>query len=160
MKTSDFIQFLRPPAQVINASDRLFASVNLAQIALETGWLAHLPRDIHSGRNSFNIYGIKGAGPAGSVFDYTIEYNGGVWVTVLAEFAAFTSYLQSMRGQIAFLKRNPRYAPVFKAKNAYAQAYALQDCGWATDPKYAEKLVAIIKANRLTRFDRPIRQKV
>ncbi len=153
MKPTFFIRTLHAAAQAVHASKRLYASVNLAQIALETGWLAHLPHDIQTGKNSFNLYGIKGTGPAGSVYDYTYEYSDGKWMTVLAQFAAYSSYLQSMLERVEFLQQNSRYQPVFKANSAIAQAYALQDCGWATDPKYAEKLTSIIADYRLTQYD-------
>ena len=34
-----------------------------------------------------------------------------------------------------------------------SQAHQIRACGYATDLKYAEKLVAIIRAHALTRFD-------
>lgn len=154
MKTADFIKLLSAPAQQIYTETNLFASVNLAQIALETGWLAFLPFDRVSGQNSFNLYGIKGHGPAGSVYAYTQEYERGNWVTVLAQFSAYSSFLQSMQERVAILTGSARYQPLFKAKNAYAQAHALQDCGWATDPFYARKLIELIDEFQLLRFDR------
>ena len=153
------INLLKTPAQTIYTQDNLFASVNLAQIADETGWLSFLPHDISSGRNSYNIYGIKGTGPAGSVNDYTQEDYGGKWVTILAQFAAYHSYLESMQGRVEFLRANSRYAPVFAAKDAYAQAYALQDCGWATNPNYAQDIVVIINEFGLTKYDKKIKVK-
>ena len=159
MQAQAMISLLKTPAQVIYTQDNLFASVNLAQIADETGWLSFLPHDINSGRNSYNIYGIKGVGSAGSVSCYTQEDYGGKWVTILAQFAAYDSYLQSMQGRVTFLHANSRYAPVFAAKDAYAQAYALQDCGWATDPQYAQKIIAVINEFGLTKYDKKIKIK-
>ena len=159
MKPSEMITLLKKPAQTIFTQQNLFASVNLAQLADETGWLSFLPHDMHTNQNSFNLYGIKGDGPAGSVHCYTQEYENNQWITIVAQFAAYHSYLESMQGRVDFLQKNPRYASVFKAKNPIEQAHALQDCGWATDPNYAQKLIEIMQENNLFALDKKIRQK-
>lgn len=159
MKPEQMIALLKIPAQTIYTQDNLFTSVSLAQLANETGWLSFIPRDMNTGKNSFNLYGIKGTGPAGSVSCYTQEFEDGKWITIVAQFAAYHSYLESMQGRVEFLKQNPRYAPVFKAKNAFEQAYALQDCGWATDPQYANKIIEIIRENSLLALDKKIKIK-
>lgn len=157
MKPQAMIKLLTKPAQTIYTTDNLFASVNLAQLADETGWLSFIPRDMNTGQNSYNLYGIKGTGPAGSVSCYTEEYENGKYVTIVAQFAAYHSYLESMQGRVEFLKQNPRYAPVFKARNAFEQAYALQDSGWATDPQYAQKIIAIIQEYNLLKLDKKVK---
>ena len=51
----------------------------------------------------------------------------------------------NVRGQIEFLEKNPRYRRngVFEADNPEDQAKALKRAGYATDAKYAEKLVSV-----------------
>ncbi|HAT23405.1 MAG TPA: flagellar assembly peptidoglycan hydrolase FlgJ, partial [Pantoea septica] len=43
------------------------------------------------------------------------------------------------------LSNNPRYAAVTSAQTAEQGAHALQAAGYATDPKYAQKLVGMIQ---------------
>jgi len=149
-----FLAELGKPATALYDKTRcLFASVTLAQSALETGWLKFLPVDFRTGRNSFNIYGVKGEGPAGSVYDYTFEYLNNEWVRELAQFAAYESYLQSMLWRSRLLLSAPRYAPVREAKTPCDQCRALQSAGYATDPTYADQLIQLIEEYRLDDFD-------
>lgn len=152
MYPAEFLATLAPAATQLYNERGIYASVSLAQAALETGWLQFLPHDIHSGQNSYNIYGIKGAGPAGSVECYTQEWQNGAYVTILAQFAAYHSYLESMAAH-AQLLLTTRYKPVIDAGNPYDACYALQDCGYATDPTYASQLVQLIQQYGLTKYD-------
>ncbi len=43
--------------------------------------------------------------------------------------------------------------PVLQAKNYEQAAWALQNQGYATDPNYAEKLIALIKQYNLNQYD-------
>ncbi len=44
------------------------------------------------------------------------------------------------------LSSNPRYAGVMQQSGSpVGMAHALQNAGYATDPKYAEKLVGVMK---------------
>lgn len=54
-----------------------------------------------------------------------------------------------------FLKRK-RYAPLFKLDITDYKGWArtLKKCGYATDPKYAEKLIRVIEQYNLQKFDR------
>ena len=45
------------------------------------------------------------------------------------------------------------YGPVLQAKNYEQAAWALQNQGYATDPNYAEKLIALIKQYNLNQYD-------
>ncbi|MHB1681575.1 MAG: glycoside hydrolase family 73 protein [Bacilli bacterium] len=153
MQPNEFLTTLGPAATQLYDAKGLYASVSLAQSALETGWLKFLPHDIHTGQNSYNIYGIKGVGPAGSVECYTREWQNGAYVTILAQFAAYHSYLESMEGHAQLLLTDSIYKPVLDAVTPYAACYALQDCGYATDPTYASQLVQLIQQNDLTKYD-------
>lgn len=46
-----------------------------------------------------------------------------------------------------------QYAPVLQATTYQEAAQALQDCGYATDPDYAAKLIAVIEQNALCEYD-------
>ena len=54
-----------------------------------------------------------------------------------------------------FLTSRPWYAPLFKLpKNDYkAWAYGLKKAGYATDPKYPNKLISLIERYQLQKYD-------
>lgn len=62
---------------------------------------------------------------------------------------------ESFRDHSLFLTSRPWYSPLFKLeKNDYkGWAYGLKKSGYATDPKYPEKLIGIINRYQLQRFD-------
>ena len=121
--------------------------IQAAQWALETGWGQFTPSDIESGRESFNLFGIKGEGPAGSVIAMTTEFIGGRMIQQPAAFRAYNSYEEAVIDH-ARLLTTARYAPARAAgKDLKAWATALQQLGYATDPDYADKLWQIISAN-------------
>lgn len=62
---------------------------------------------------------------------------------------------QSYRDHCLFLTSRPWYAPLFKLpKNDYkAWARGLKKSGYATDPKYPDKLIGIIERYQLQRYD-------
>lgn len=141
-----------------------FASVRMAQIALESAWGEAVPTDIYNGRNSFNLTGVKGVGPAGYVWSWTEEYdptnpkakpNG--YVDEIAKFRAYESFDQHIteRDRI-FLDWPSNYGAYLAAKTPEEACWALQNAplAYATDPSYASKLIVTIEANDFKRFDR------
>lgn len=62
---------------------------------------------------------------------------------------------ESYRDHSLFLTSRPWYAPLFKLpKNDYkAWSYGLKKSGYATDPKYPNKLIGLIERYQLQRFD-------
>lgn len=61
----------------------------------------------------------------------------------------------SFKDHALFLKRK-RYEPLFKLKTTDYKGWAktLRKCGYATDPKYPQKLIGIIERYELHRFDK------
>jgi len=126
------------------------ASVTLAQAALESGW----GKSGLSTRAN-NFFGIKGEGPAGHVLMPTKEFLNGKWVTVNAKFRKYESPAGSFADHGKFLRENRRYANAFKHMDNAAQfAREIHKAGYATDPAYSDKLIAMINKYDLTRFDR------
>ncbi len=116
----------------------------LAQAALETGWGKHeITRA--DGSPSFNVFNIKATGWDGDAASVkTTEYAGSRRYTTQAEFRAYDSYEQAFSDYARLLTQSPRYKPVVDAPTAEHAARALQNCGYATDPAYASKLVSIM----------------
>ena len=148
---SDFITKLSPHAA--HAARRLGVSRRalIAQAALETGWGQHVIR-YPDGRSTHNFFGIK-AGPqwSGDVVRVpTTEYIDGRAVTVNAAFRAYESTADAFGDYVAFMQGNPRYADVIATGlNTAAFAEQLARAGYATDPRYAEKIVAILDTGEL-----------
>lgn len=70
-------------------------------------------------------------------------------------FRAYDNVLQSYEDHSRFLKDNSRYASLFRLSRTDYQgwAYGLKACGYATNPKYAQKLIEIIQLYRLYEYD-------
>lgn len=118
----------------------------VAQAALETGWGAHVMPDRH-GANSFNLFGIKASGgwQGEQVSRRTLEFEDGVPRPQTARFRAYDNVAASFADYTDFLADNPRYRDVSGHGNDVAGfANALQSAGYATDPKYAEKLARVV----------------
>jgi len=150
-------QFIdRAKAAVLNdPMPGLFASVAIAQAALESGY----------GQSGLslkyqNYFGIKAsAGWKGktSVMK-TDEYENGKKVTINSGFRVYPSLQDSIADRNNFLKVNTRYTKggVFSAKTPEDQAKALQASGYATDPNYAAKIIAIINQYNLRETDKKV----
>ncbi len=69
-------------------------------------------------------------------------------------FRKYNSVKESYRARSIFLKKD-RYKKLFNFKiNDYKSwAKGLKECGYATDKKYAEKLIALIQKYNLNQFD-------
>lgn len=136
----EFISGLMPHAT--EAARELGVDPNslIAQAALETGWGRSKPVDSH------NLFGIKaGASWRGaSVQANTEEFAGGVATRVDANFRAYGSSRESVEDYVRVIRDNPRYAGALNTgSDIQAFANALQRGGYATDPDYARKLVAV-----------------
>lgn len=118
----------------------------LAQAALETGWGQHMI-STGDGGNSHNLFGIKAtAGWRGASTDSaTHEYVAGRRVAAREAFRVYDDYAQSFADHARLIGTSPRYAPVREASTPQDAARALQECGYATDPAYADKLVSIMR---------------
>ncbi len=144
--SNEFIAQLAQPAQVASQQSGIPHHLILAQAALESGWGQRqiLTRE---GKPSYNVFGIKAGGDwKGETTDImTTEYEGGVAKKVRASFRVYGSYMEALSDYVKLLSNNPRYAAVANAATPEQGARALQAAGYATDPKYAQKLVGMIQ---------------
>lgn len=109
----------------------------LAQAALETGWGRHMAGN--------NLFGIKASpGAHGRFTALTQEFRHGVASVETAAFRAYDQLSASVHDYADLLLGNSRYRDVRGQGNDIpAFAEALQRAGYATDPQYARKLVAV-----------------
>jgi flagellar protein FlgJ len=146
-----FIERLAPDAEAVSRDTGIPVRFLLGHAALESGW-GRAEIRAADGTPSHNLFGIKaGAGWQGRTVDVrTTEYEGGVAQRKVETFRAYDSYRDSLRDYANLLATSPRYAEVLKNTNdAHAYARGLQDAGYATDPRYADKLAGVIDGKSL-----------
>lgn len=147
MKPQDFLDMLVPVAQACQRASGIPASFTLAQAALESGWGARAP-----GCNLFGIKADRGwKGPV-TVFP-THEVINGKSVALQDQFRLYRNYGECLADRAEFFRRNPRYAACFKETTGHGWARAVAKAGYATDPAYADKLIAVMDGRNMTRFD-------
>ncbi|CAD5379341.1 muramidase [Pseudomonas sp. OF001] len=151
-----FVARLHEPARAASRASGVPAELILAQAALETGWGRHEIATA-SGGNSHNLFGIKAGGnwqgPTTEV--RTTEYIDGRPVSRIERFRVYESFEAAFTDYARLIGDNPRYAGVVEAPDAAQAARALQRGGYATDPAYADKLIAVMAT--IAPFD-PARQ--
>lgn len=130
------------------------AALQVAQAILETGWGQSVPVDKYTGAVSYNLFGIKGKGPAGSVTSNTWEEYNGVAYRVDAAFRAYGDVSESWDDHKKLLLTASRYAP-FRAvmHDGTRGAWALRRAGYATDSRYPLKLIDLMKRYNLYALD-------
>lgn len=146
MEPVEFVKLLKPYAVKIQENTGIPWQVIIAQAALETGWLKNPVVDVKTRQKSYNLFNIKGDGPAGSVRAIDSEYVKGRKQKVLTKFRAYNNYEESLRDYARLISKSERYAPAMKAKdNPEEFAVKLQECGYAIDGNYAKKLIVIMR---------------
>jgi len=152
---TDFVQQLWPWAREAAEKLGVAPAALLAQAALETGWGRHImPSGKGKGDSAFNLFGIKtGRSWKGeSVNIGTMEYEQGVAVRKKDKFRAYQSFGDSFNDYVNFLRSNPRYSKAL-ANTSDSRVFfkELQKAGYATDPRYADKLTSVLEGKDMQR---------
>lgn len=141
----DFVSEMAAPAKAAERLSGVPARLILGQAALESGWGQ---REIRygDGRGSYNLFGIKaGDGWRGKVVNVmTTEYENGVAKKVMQPFRAYNSYAESFADYARLINDSPRYDAVAQARDEVDAARKIQAAGYATDPRYADKLIGVM----------------
>ncbi len=143
----DFVRRLWPHARAAGEALGVSPRALIAQAALETGWGRYVSRDA-DGRSSNNLFNIKAdarwQGPTVTVS--TLEFRDGLPRREQARFRAYDSLEASFRDYVDFLRSSPRYRRALeRANDAEAFVTELQQAGYATDPRYAAKIIDILR---------------
>lgn len=147
MSPADFIDQMLPGALASQRTAGIPASFTIAQAALETGWGARV-----RGNNLFGIKADKSwSGPTVDI--PTHEVVNGRSVAIIDKFRAYDSWSSCIQDRANFYLKNPRYAKCFNEKTGPGWARAVAAAGYATDPTYAAKLIAIMDGKKMERFD-------
>lgn len=134
-----FFNALRPAAEAAEREYGVPAAVTLAQAALESGWGKHAI-------GGYNIFGIKGQGPAGSVTKSTQEWENGRYITIDAKFARYENFNQAVieHGKV-FQKHYYDKAMDGYERDKDPKQFARNITGvYATDPNYGQKLISLM----------------
>ena len=125
-----FIDQVAPGAIAAQRTYGVPAAVTIAQAIEESGWgQSTLAVQDH------NLFGIKGAGPAGSDSYPTQEFQNGQWVTTTAQFRAYHDIAQSIEDHGKLLATSGYYTAAMAVRqtpDSFAQALTGV---YATDPE-------------------------
>ncbi len=157
MSNSEFINFIGAYAAEVAPKNDLYASVMIAQAALESGFggskLSSAP--------NHNLFGIKGSYQGQTVTMYTSEYSDkGGWIYIPQNFKKYPSHAESLQDNANLLKHGTNWSKAFYSgawvsnTNSFSDATAWLQGRYATDPSYASKLNRLISDYNLTRFDK------
>jgi flagellar protein FlgJ len=141
---SDFIRAMTPLAEAAGRRLGVDPETVIAHAALESGWGRHVPAA--DGQSSFNYFGIKAQrGWNGAAQNATTtEFDAGSARRVAADFRGYDSAAAGVDDYAGLLAGSPRYAAALNTgSDVAAFASALRRGGYATDPDYVRKLVAI-----------------
>jgi flagellar protein FlgJ len=155
----DFVRMMWPHAQRAASALGVDPNAIVAQAALETGWGRSVPAH-GSGSSSFNLFGMKaGSSWEGATANVpTLEFSDGVAVRKVERFRAYDSPADSFNDYARLIGSNPRYENARGAGGDVASfAAALQNGGYATDPNYAQKIVAVADEVRALTVADPVR---
>lgn len=152
----EFIKLIGKDAQQVAKKNGIYASVMIAQAALESGYgnslLASAPH--------YNLFGIKGSNGGKSVSMPTLEENAsGDMYQIRSNFRSYDSYKDSLEDYAKLLKggisgNEKIYAGTWRENaKSYREATRSLTGVYATDSSYHKKLNAIIVAYKLTQYD-------
>jgi len=145
-----FINQIAPGAIAAQQRFGVPAAVTIAQAIEESSW-----GNSQLAAHDYNLFGIKGSGPAGSVTLPTQEYENGQWVTVQAQFRTYHNISESISDHAELLATSSYYQRAM-ADRGLPDAFAHDLTGvYATDPEYGANLVALMRLYNLYRFDAP-----
>ena len=149
-QSQDFLMRMKDHAIEASNATGIPARFLLGQAALESGWGKHEIRAA-DGSQSFNLFGIKaGRNWKGATVDVmTTEYVDGAPQKLKQTFRAYGSYAEGFQDYAALMQGNRRYAAVLRQTDSAGFAQGLQRAGYATDPRYADKLTSILNGARM-----------
>jgi LysM repeat protein len=146
-----FLNTIAPTAQRLAQQRGVYASLMIAQAALESAWGSSA-----LATNAYNLFGVKWTGTGAYVTMQTQEYYDGAYHTVYAKFQRYSGYEESLNGYAnlivtRFPKSTKSYSSTVEqaAQNLRYGVYGT----YATDPNYASKLISVINTYNLRQYD-------
>ncbi|GAA2909577.1 glycoside hydrolase family 73 protein [Enterococcus pseudoavium] len=148
-----FIDQLAPHAKELQQGYGVLPSIILGQAILESNWGQSQLASQYK-----NLFGIKASGGQAKISLETKEYINEQWVTIKGDFKVYGSWEESLDDHTMLFVNgtnwNPQlYVGVLTATDYRQAAQALQTAGYATDPDYANKIIAVIETYNLEQYD-------
>jgi len=143
----DFVHALTEGAKRVEEKLNVPFEVVIAQAALETGWGQKIIKT-ESGGTSNNLFNIKAdkRWNGDKTNKETLEFEQGAMVKKREPFRVYETVAESINDYINFLSNSDRYKPALeKANDVEHFLHNLQSAGYATDPKYAEKIMGTLR---------------
>lgn len=144
MTKPEFLSSATAAARRCSAWSGLPAGITVAQAALESAWgQSQLARDAH------NYFGIKAHGAHPFITLPTTEVVHGQSLRTAARFARYASMEECFADRDRLICASRLYAEACACAHdpeAFVRALAQH---WATDPQYADKLLAVWRENQL-----------
>ena len=139
MTKEEFVRQVYAAAAKSSERSGMPAMVTVAQAALESNWgKSRLSQEAQ------NYFGIKAHGKHDRIRMCTQECNAGNTVEVRAEFAKYESLEDCIECRDGILLRSAVYASA-REQRGHEEGFIRELAKhWATDPKYAEKLLAMV----------------
>jgi len=153
MTPNDFIAKIAPAARASAKLTGIPASFTIGQAALESGWGSS--KTTTNANNLFNIKADASWNGASWAMAST-EYINGKDEIDAARWRLYPDWQACLDDRAKFFSENKRYADCFKANGGEGWARAVAAAGYATDPDYAEKLIATMRSHNLHQFDEAI----
>jgi flagellar protein FlgJ len=142
----DFVSALIEPAKSVQEKIGVPFQVIIAQAALETGWGQKIIKD-ENGSSSNNLFNIKADNrwAGDKVTKDTLEFEQGAMIKKSEPFRMYESLSDSVDDYVSFLTDNDRYQEALQnPSNVEHFVHGLQKAGYATDPQYANKIMATL----------------
>ncbi|MFT7005680.1 MAG: flagellar protein FlgJ [Colwellia sp.] len=143
----DFVSALIEPAKSVQEKIGVPFQVIIAQAALETGWGQKIIKD-ENGSSSNNLFNIKADNrwAGDKVTKDTLEFEQGAMIKKSEPFRMYESLSDSVDDYVSFLTDNDRYQEALQnPSNVEHFVHSLQEAGYATDPQYANKIMATLR---------------
>jgi len=148
MNRTEFIEQAKAAAREMSATSGFPAGITVAQAALESNW-----GQSQLSRTCQNYFGIKAHGKHAVMEFRTSEFDVCGEQAVVAKFAVYGSMKECFDCREHLIGNGTAYEAARKAKDdpeKFARALAQH---WATDPRYAEKLLKVYRENGFDALD-------
>lgn len=141
MNPREFYKKYYPYARESEQKTGVPALFSLGQSAIENGWGEHMP-----GNMMFGIKDTDGVNGNEQLL-WTTEYSRrtGKWTRIKAWFRRYQSPEASFTDHGRFLRDNRRYMNAFQFTDPYIFATRIAAAGYATDPRYLEKVAKAMR---------------
>lgn len=129
----------------------ILASLTIAQAILEsTSGTSELAVKAN------NLFGIKhnSTWTGGKYDKKTKEFVNGKEIEIVASFCKFSSLEECLKYRSTIFLKRDRYKPIWGVKDYKVACQKIYECGYATDPKYPQKLIKVIEDNKLYNYDK------